>query len=60
MNIFENPLTWAVILIGASLCIMAYQEGQVSKEKEHTKQVEMQLKIEMLKVGVTNSPAIRT
>ena len=52
MKIFDNPLTWTVIMFFVSICFMVIQENK-------TKQIELQLKIEMVKAGITNIPTIK-
>lgn len=55
---FENPLTWVAIMLGCVLITLAIKEGKVEIEQEKTKQIEIQLKIEMIKAGTTNLPSI--
>lgn len=59
MNIFENELTWFIICGATVIITLFYLTSKIDLEKEKTKQIEMQLRVEMIKSGITNSLSIK-
>jgi len=52
---FNNPLIWLFICIGVVASIGLYTDHIVTINIQKTKQLEIQLKIEMVKAGITNN-----
>ena len=52
---FNNEVTWLFIAIGAVFIMALYFVGKLDIEKEHTKQLELQLKLAQISLVSTNN-----
>ena len=53
----DNSMTWLYIAFAVIATAGVICESRTNIEKEKTKQVQIQLNIEMVKAGITNFPA---
>ena len=57
IKMFDNSMTWIFIAIAVVATAGVICKNHEMIEREKTKQVEIQLNIELVKAGITNFPA---